>query len=83
MARVLALPSTMDTLARRRLAKVVRAIAPDPMNDWNDQKSIPTCAPDGLIDQLLDELAWDDAVRLSHDAQEGRWSKHVASVSLT
>ncbi|WP_417729491.1 hypothetical protein [Roseovarius sp.] len=74
-ARVLPLPGLTDKGARKALEKAVRAIAPDPMNDWNDQKLIPTCAPDELIDQLLDELGWDAVQRASLDAQQARWLK--------
>lgn len=74
-ARVLPLSGMTKPESRKALEKGVRAIAPGSMNDWNDRKLIKTCAPDDLIDQLLNELCWGSSSRASLKAQEARWLK--------
>lgn len=75
LVRVLPLPSLSDRFLRRELERAVRDIAPNPMNDWNDQKSIPTCAPDELIDQLVIDLGWGHAQQGALERQAARWAK--------
>lgn len=78
--RVLRLPE-ITTADLDVLEKAVRALAPDPMNDWNDQKSIPSYEPAELVDRLLDDLGWDSSRREAIERQAARWRSRVESVA--
>lgn len=70
--RVLPLPGIgQDELGF--LETQVRRIAPAPMNDWNDNKNIPSSEPRELVDNLLDELGWGEAERAALARQEALW----------
>lgn len=71
-ARILCLPG-ISSAELGSLETAVRAIAPDPMNDWNDQKAIPAVEPVELVDHLLDLLGWDVGKRAALERQSRRW----------
>lgn len=72
--RVLPLAGT-SPLQLRQLEAGVRAIAPDPMNDWNNQKEIPAIEPVELVDALLDELCWEGNRISALSRQAARWKR--------
>lgn len=72
-ARALPLP-TISEYDLGVLEDRVRAIAPEPINDWNDIKQIPTMEPVELVDRLLDQIGWTADQRAKLDRQAARWA---------
>ena len=70
--RVLPLPGISET-ELGQLEAQVRRLAPNPMNDWNDNKKIPASEPRELVDTLLDELGWGEVERAALARQEALW----------
>ena len=79
-ARILCLPN-ISAAELGSLETAVRAIAPDPMNDWNDQKAIPAAEPVELVDRLLDALGWDNTRRAALERQSLRWPERAVTTT--
>ncbi|MFC7706036.1 hypothetical protein ACFQXB_17795 [Plastorhodobacter daqingensis] len=77
--RVLPIPELIQKSDRLALERAVQAIAPDPMNDWVNQKRIPASEPEDLVDQLLDDLGWGVAQRSALDRQAELWRRMRAA----